>query len=289
MAKSCSVKVSNKEIRRRQIFAKDLGRKISDLIRRENEIREIVTLMLWHGSLVRARGGNKYDIDYAVFLHSDKPAELIDRATVFTKKVIDSSEKISWRRDLHYDGMTMFEAHTHWDIVEKAFSDTHIGVHFYREIAIKEILGKLDWRADRRSSSTFLSLFESWRRYCFFYRHWIYEGFALYDPHSIYKQAKRQDCLPSKWLIEELTDVARCVLAGYSYSSDGKCTVSDSKKLALDIVATLAYALEGKPIGHRMRYSSDLEEFKNKYARLLLQAVSEDNLICAAKEVASRC
>lgn len=277
--------VSITQIGQRQAFAKRLGRKISDLVANTRELREIVTLLLWHGSLVRGKGGKKYDIDYAVFLRRDKTMDLINAAAVFTQRVTNKLQEIVCRRDLHYDGMTMFEAHTHWDITEESFSDTYIGVHFYREIALQELLGNIDWRVEHPPRSTFFRLLDSWRRYCFFYRHWIYEGVALYDPDSIYKKAKNLSYLPPKWMLEELNDVVRCILSSYSSSPDGICTVSESKQLALDIVAALAYSLEGRPIGLSTRYASDIQEFKDKRARSLLKAVTQDNLVMASREL----
>jgi hypothetical protein len=237
--------------------------------------------MLWHGSLPRVSGGSNYDIDYAIFLRVGTPPELLEAARLFTKKVIDSSQEVTWRDDLHYDGMMMFEVHTHWDTIKKNLP--HIGAHFYREAALQELLAEFDWRAAWRMDQAFFRLLESWRRYCFFYRHWIYEGIPLYDPRSIYNKVIELGCSPPTWLVAELHDVVLCILQGYASSSSGICTVPDSKQLALDMVATMAYALEGKPIGRWSRYEADVQEFQDKLAERLLKAVIRKDLVAAAE------
>ena len=276
-----SASVPGATIAERQEFAKRLGEQISGLIQNNRELSEIGVLMLWHGSLPRASGGINYDIDYAIFLRVGTPPELLEAARLFTKKVIYSSQELTWRDDLHYDGMMMFEVHTHWDTVKRNLP--HIGAHFYREAALQELFGEFDWRAAWRTGQAFFRLLESWRRYCFFYRHWIYEGIPLYDPCSIYEKAKKLGCSPPTWLVAELRDVVLCILRGYATSSSGICTVPDSKQLALDMVATMAYALERKPMGRSSRYESDVQEFQNELAGRLLRAVIRKDLVAAAE------
>ncbi len=276
-----SASIPGTEIAERQEFAKRFGGQISGLIQNDSELSEIGVLMLWHGSLPRASGGRNYDIDYAIFLRVGTPPELLEAARLFTKKVVDSSPEVTWRDDLHYDGMMMFEAHTHWDTVRRNLP--HIGAHFYREAALQELLGDFDFRAAWRDDQAFFRLVESWRRYCFFYRYWIYEGIPLYDPHSIYDKARKLGCSPPAWLVAELRDVVLCILQGYTSSSRGMCTVSDSQQLALDMVATMAYALEGKPMGRSNRYESDVREFQNELAERLLRTVIRNDLVEAAE------
>lgn len=276
-----SAGISGVAVAERQEFARRLGKQVSELIQNDRELSEIVVLMLWHGSLPRGRGGSNYDIDYAVFLRTATPPELLEAAGRFTKQVMESTQEVTWRDDLHYDGMMMFEAHTHWDTVSRNLP--HIGVHFYRETALQELFGDFDWRAAQRPNHSFLRLFESWRRYCFFYRHWIYEGMPLYDPCSLYEKAEKSGCSPPTWLVAELRDVVLCILRGYSSSSQGMCTVPDSQHLALDMVASFAYALERKPMGRSNRYESDVQEFKSELAGQLLGAVIRKDLVAAAE------
>jgi len=276
-----SVSVPGAEIARRQEFAKRLGEQISGLIQNDRELSELGVLVVWHGSLPRGSGGSNYDIDYAIFLRAGTPSELLEAARLFTKKVLDSSQEVTWRDDLHYDGMMMFEVHTHWDTVNRNLP--HIGAHFYREAALQELFGEFDWRAAWRADHAFFRLLESWRRYCFFYRHWIYEGIPLYDPYSIYEKAKKLGFSPPTWIVAELRDVVLCILRGYATSSSGICTVPDSKRLALDMVATMAYVLECKPMGRSSRYESDVQEFQNELAGRLLRAVVRKDLVGAAE------
>ena len=45
----------------------------------------------------------------------------------------------------------------------------------------------------------------------------------------------------------------------------------------------MAYALEGKPIGRWSRYEADVQEFQNKLAERLLEAVIRKDLVAAAE------
>ncbi|OGO23382.1 MAG: hypothetical protein A2144_01055 [Chloroflexi bacterium RBG_16_50_9] len=279
MTESQLPNISNEEVARRQLFTQRLGQEISCSIQ-HSSLQSIVALVLWHGSLPRGKGGSKYDVDFAVFLRTTTPSALLDTATRFTEEVMDNTKDLTWRHDLHYDGMTMFEAHTHWDTMDATLP--HIGVHFYRKIALRELLAEQDWRTEQASDSTFFRVLESYRRYCFFYRHWVYEGFPLYDPDLIYNRLKSLGYSPPIWLVTELRDVVLCVLRGYRCSPHGMCTVCDSKHIAWDFVATLAYAIEGMPIGRQVRYESDMQDFRNELAKSLLSTVIKKNLETAS-------
>jgi hypothetical protein len=279
-----SARIPVEEIQRRQKFAQRVGRKVSKVVENSSSLGRMVELIIWHGSLPRGMGGRMYDVDYAVFLRSASATALLEAAATFSSEITDKLEEVTWRRDLHYDGMTMFEAHTHWDIIVEDLAKTHIGVHFYQHRALLELFGDKDWRGSERPSCTFFSLFELWRRYCFFYRHWIYEGVAVYDPSCKFEGAEDLGYLPAEWFLEELHDVVGCILRGYRLCAYEVCTVADSRKLALDMVAAMAYSLEGKPMGRSVRYPSDLEEFENVVARALLKCVVLENLSAAANE-----
>lgn len=269
------------EIERRQDFALGLGKEIGDLIGQSSKLGEVVTLFLWHGSLPLGTGGKRYDVDYAFFLMSPTASDLLDSGETVSEEVVKALPRITWRRDLHYDAMWMFEAHTHWDPVDPTLP--HIGVHLYRCEALYELAGDSGWRKDHRPAASPLHLLDSWRRYCFFYRHWIYEGVPLYDPNCLFQEIQNKGFSPPTWLLSDLSDMVRCVAKSYLADSKGSCTVDDSRDLALSLFALLAYGIEGKPIGRATRYASDCEEFKSRLARAILSAVCMANLHEAAQ------
>jgi hypothetical protein len=234
-------------IKQRQEYAKKLGLQINEVVSNDSTLNKLVNLIIWHGSLPRGSGGSRYDFDFAVFFHASSPAELLEAARNYSGVIASKCPQLTWRNDLHYDGMRMFEAHTHWNIDGENW--LHIGVHLYREKALQEIFGAFDWQNPERPNHGFFRLFESWRRFCFYYRHWIYEGSPVYDPNSLFVKAKAIDYLPPTWLSRELFDVITCILQGYINSNNGICTVIESKQLALDMVAAMSYILERKPIG----------------------------------------
>jgi len=274
-------KISIEEIKRRQEVAQVLGEKIASLIERNRKLNNIVELLLWHGSLPLGRGGECYDIDYALFLQASTATDLLEAAELVSREVVSNCKEITWRNDLHYDGQRMFEAHTHWDPVDKDLP--HIGVHLYRTEVQNELLNKFDWRSNQRPKAPFLRMLDSWQRYCFFYRHWIYEGVPLYDPKSIYEQMKNLGFSPTDWLISELREVLSCTLMEYRSSQEIPCTVSTSQTLALERVALWAYAIEGLPIGRWIRYASDIKEFKDEGTRHLLECVIKKDIKTAAR------
>ncbi len=285
MTDRMSEECSPEEIARRQGFARKLGEQMVSVIQNDQKLTSRVTMMLWHGSLPLGKGGKAYDIDYAVFLRSTDPQELVDDAEAFAANISKHLPSVTWRDDLHYDGMKMFEAHTHWDYVRRDLP--HIGAHFYRQDALHELLDDCPWRCNRRPQTSFFLLLDLWRRYCFFYRHWIYEGVSLYDPHNYYSRIKKVGFSPPPWLIVELRSVLISIFRGYASSKEGMCTVTDSKNLAFDLAALMAYAIEGIPIGRRARYKSDLKDFQHEWSRSLLMAVLGRDAMAAARAIES--
>jgi hypothetical protein len=70
--------ISSEEIKRRQVFANELNGDIQVIIKNETCLSNIVNLVIWHGSLPLGEGGEKYDIDYAVFMNAHGVRELME-------------------------------------------------------------------------------------------------------------------------------------------------------------------------------------------------------------------
>lgn len=275
-------RIPDSEIQRRQTYAKGLGKSVATLIELDAELSTLVSLIIWHGSLPLARGGSRYDVDFAIFIRSETPDDLIAVGELLSTKVQQTLTDLSWRQDIHYDGMRMFDAHTHWDPNDSTLP--HVGVHFQTEAAKSELTGECTWRDPNLPRSfPFLYIYDLWRRFSFYYRHWIYEGVPVYDPRGFYRTVQSRGCAPAVWFKERLQLTVRCLLKGYETSPDGVCTVSDSRETALEFVASLAYVLEGTPIGRSVRYNDDLAQFESDEARELLSCVVERDLRKAAQ------
>lgn len=267
------------EIERRQQWAKRLSSTLRNTIRSTTDLSDSVELVIWHGSLPRGRGGRRYDVDLAVFLRAQSPCDLLSASAHFLQSAISRLPELSYRGDLHYDGMRMFEAHGHWDSIADA-TLPHIGVHTYRSSALCELFGPAEWRSGPLTSYGFYRMLNSWSRFCFFFRHWIDEGEPIYDPAEYVSRARTAGCDPPDWLVSELCLVAKACVTAYAPSSE-PCTVGASRKRALSLVAMLAYALEKRPIGRSTRFKSDLRLFKRPLAKSLLSAAINDDLPAA--------
>ena len=150
--------ITHREIVRRQNFARNINAKLEGLVSGDPGLQENVALIIWHGSLPLGVGGKRYDFDYAVFLPTKGASNLLEHSRYFVSTVAKLLPELIWRDDLHYDGASMFEAHTHWDALDPTLP--HAGVHLYQESAINELLGKQTWKSaieDRTSFSVNLT------------------------------------------------------------------------------------------------------------------------------------
>jgi len=275
--------VSSGEIRCWQAFAGKLNERLSQAVAMDAWLSLNVHLIIWHGSLPKGEGGDKYDIDYAVFMNAYGARELMDSSREFATKVAERLREVAWRNDLHYDGMDMFEAHTHWDLCGTDLPS--VGVHLYQKTAINEVVGKQSWRSAQETSACFFRELMSWRRFCFFMRHWVYEGVPVYDPKRVFKEMSSLEHRMPDWMRERLREAIQCAILGYTKSKKGMCTVKESKGILLDMIAMLAYSSEDRPIGRVERYKSDAGSFLSPTGRRLLHAVMREDLPCAVSSL----
>lgn len=261
---------STKELESRQLIAANLGRSIARVIGSHPSLRAEVALALWHGSLVLGRGGSVYDFDYAFFVHHEQPKTLVEFSEALSRCVEDGIEEIRWRRDAHFDGFGMFEAHTHWDFRHGELP--HVGVHVCSSRALEELLGEQVW--SRAGGHT--RAIDAWIRYGVFLRNWVYEGRPLYEAHGLWARLQQLPATPPKELMDWLASALKQASA-YRPHQDGHKTCFEGEPRAFELAAVLAYGIEGMPLGRRKRYIDDINAFSNPHARSLLSAsVNQD-------------
>ena len=263
--------VTQAEMKRRQEKAKELNRQLRSVVEHDARLREETSLLLWHGTLVLGRGGEVYDFDYAVFAKHDHCADLLGFVKHLSKCVDGEISNLTWRNDAHFDGFSMFEAHTHWDLKEDGFP--HVGVHVCSNRALDELLGSRECQ----SEIGFTRAIDAWIRYGVLLRNWVYEGVPVYDPTNAWAALKDLDTKPPEWLLDELRSVV-CHAGMYRPQQDGREPCFEGEPRALELVAVLAYAIEGMPLGRKKRREGDLPAMKNPLARALLGAANDGDL-----------
>lgn len=263
--------VTPSDIRRFQSKAKVLNEKVRCAIEQDPRLRDEIILALWHGSLVLGRGGEVYDFDYAIFVEPEHCSELIGIAKHLSQRVERDVNELTWRKDAHFDGLGMFEAHTHWDLTEGGFP--HVGVHVCSRRALEELLGPQLWE----SQVGFTRAIDAWIRYAVFQRNWVYEGKPIYDPHRTWAELMGLNVKLPEWLMTELTSVVR-EIGAYRPQQDGHtaCVMGDPR--GFELAAVLAYAIEGMPLGRNKRWKDDVSAMKNSLASDLLKAAKDENL-----------
>lgn len=251
--------------------AKELNKKIASVFEQDPKLRDETSLALWHGSLVLNRGGDVYDFDYAIFAKHKECSKLIEFAKYLSDRVERDVGELKWRNDAHFDGFRMFEAHTHWDLREGGFP--HVGVHVCSSQALEELLEPQLWE----SKVGFTRAIDAWIRYGVFLRNWVHEGEWIYDPNEQWAKLEILTKTPPGWLLKELESVVDCI-SRYRPQQDGHnaCFMGDPR--GCELVAVLAYALEGMPPGRDKRWKDDVLAMKNPRAAALLKAANEKNL-----------
>ena len=263
--------ITQSEITGWQSKAKELNEKIGCAIGQDSRLRGETTLALWHGSLVLGRGGEAYDFDYAIFTEHEQCSELIDYAKHLSHRVERDVRELKWRKDAHFDGFGMFEAHTHWDLTEGGFP--HVGVHVCSNRALDELRGPQLWE----SQVGFTRAIDAWIRYGVFLRNWVYEGKPIYDPKRKWAELRGLDAKPPEWLMTELTSVVRCISAYRPQQDDHDACFSGDPR-GFELAAVLAYAIEGMPLGRDKRWTDDVSAMENTLAASLLKAANDKNL-----------
>lgn len=273
--------VCEEEIKRRQVFAQKACAILANIIKDDPELYAKILLGIWHGSLPRGVGVNQWDIDLGFFVRVEKVDELMAVASHFGSTSDSLVTELSWRQDVHYDGMRMWEAHTHLDPLDK--SQPHLGIHFYRHSALRELEVDPLWAHPERPNTSFYCMLDGWQRLQYFRRHWIYEGLPFYDPDELFPVLTHLAWQPAEWFVQELRDAVSYCLKQYVKNNKGICTIEESREFALSLVALYAYAIEGIPMGRYVRFESDYHEFRNELARRLLHSVISRDLTKAAE------
>ncbi len=272
--------ITREEIARRQRFARSVNAKMSTILSGNNVLETIVALVIWHGSLPRGEGGSRYDFDYAAFMRAEGAKRLLDTSNIFISEIEEKLPEFVWRKDLHYDGISMFEAHSHLDPVDRTFP--HAGVHIYQEANVYELLGEQTWRTATEGKSSFFRELYAWQRFCLFYRHWIFEGIAVHDPQGLFREMQNLDHRLPKWMQRRLEEAVQSALVPYKRFGSGLCAVGESRMNIMNMIAMLAYSKEDRPMGRPTRYVVDMSKFKNRRSRQLIKAVVDDDLGLAA-------
>lgn len=254
-----------------QSKAEELNPKIRYAIEQDPRLSDETFLALWHGSLVLNRGGDVYDFDYAIFAEHEECSKLIDFTEYLAQHVENAVGELKWRKDAHFDGFGMFEAHTHWDIREGGFP--HVGVHVCSSRALDELLGPQLWKSKGR----FTRAIDAWIRYGVFLRNWVYEGKPIYDPNHQWAELTGLTRKPPEWLLKELKSVVRCI-STYRPQQDGHNACFSGDPRGCELAAVLAYAIEGMPPGRDKRWKDDVLAMKNPLASDLLKAANGKNL-----------